>query len=111
MKHIELPPSKLFFTIGEVADMFEVNNSLIRFWEKEFDVLKPKKNAKGNRLFTPDDIKNFQIIHHLVKEQGLTLKGAQKKLADNKEGTLKSVEIIKKLTRINYIAYSNIFAF
>lgn len=100
MKHIELPPSKLFFTIGEVADMFEVNTSLIRFWEKEFAIIKPKKNAKGNRLFTPDDIKNFQIIHHLVKEQGLTLKGAQKKLADNKEGTLKSVEIIKKLTRI-----------
>ncbi|MFO7868254.1 MAG: MerR family transcriptional regulator, partial [Bacteroidales bacterium] len=62
--------------------------------------IKPKKNAKGNRLFTPEDVKNFQIIHHLVKDQGLTLKGAQKKLADNKEGTLKSAEIIKKLTDI-----------
>ena len=100
MKTFDLPPSKLFYTIGEVADMFEVNTSLIRFWEKEFAIIKPKKNAKGNRLFTPADIENFQIIHFLVKEQGMTLKGAKKKLQENKESTQHNIQIIQKLTAI-----------
>ena len=64
---------KLFYTIGEVASMFNVNTSLIRFWEKEFDIIKPQKNKKGNRLFTKKDIDNFHIIFHLVKEKGYTL--------------------------------------
>jgi DNA-binding transcriptional MerR regulator len=76
---------KLYYTIGEVSAMFDVNASLIRFWEKEFDVLKPRKNKKGNRLFTPADIENFRLIFHLVKEQGLTLEGAKKYLKDNKK--------------------------
>ncbi|NLB64605.1 MAG: MerR family transcriptional regulator [Fibrobacter sp.] len=90
----------MFYTIGEVADMFQVNASLIRFWEKEFPIIKPKKNAKGNRLFRPEDIKNLQIIYHLVKEQGMTLKGAKKRIQNNKEGTQQNIEIINKLTAI-----------
>jgi DNA-binding transcriptional MerR regulator len=69
--------TKLYYTIGEVSTMFNVNSSLIRFWEKEFGVLHPKKNKKGNRLFTPDDIELFNKIYQLVKEQGFTLEGAK----------------------------------
>lgn len=91
---------KLYFTIGEVADKFGVNTSLIRFWEKEFDIIKPKKNKKGNRLFTKEDVDNFYIIYHLVKERGYTLEGAKKKLKQNKPDTLNQVEIVKSLTKI-----------
>jgi len=76
---------KLYYTIGEVAEMFHVNTSLIRFWEKEFDIIKPKKNKKGNRLFTPEDLDNFKVIYNLVKEQGLTLEGAKKYLKENRK--------------------------
>lgn len=72
--------NKLYYTIGEVASMFNVNHSLIRFWEKEFTIIQPKKNKKGNRLFTPKDIENFNKIYHLVKIQGFTLEGAKKEL-------------------------------
>jgi DNA-binding transcriptional MerR regulator len=88
---------KLYYTIGEVADIFEVNTSLIRFWEKEFDIIKPKKNAKGNRLFTQEDLDHFHIIFHLVKERGFTLQGAKDKLKENKEDTINQIEIIKSL--------------
>lgn len=91
---------KLYYSIGEVAKEFDVKVSLIRFWEKEFDILKPKKNKKGNRMFTQDDIKNIRIIHHLVKERGFTLEGAKKKLAENKEDTVNSVEIVSRLKEI-----------
>lgn len=70
--------NKLYYSIGEVADLFEVNASLIRFWEKEFPVLKPKKNNKGNRQFTVKDISNIEKIYLLVKERGFTLDGAKK---------------------------------
>ncbi|RLD73323.1 MAG: MerR family transcriptional regulator [Bacteroidetes bacterium] len=93
-------PDKLYYTIGEVAAMFNVNASLIRYWEKEFTVIKPKKNKKGNRLFTKTDIENFHIIYHLVKERGMTLKGAKKKLRENKEDTVNNFEIIKALKEI-----------
>ncbi len=92
--------SKLYYAIGEVAKIFEVNTSLIRFWEKEFDIIKPKKNKKGNRLFTKGDIDNFHIIFHLVKERGYTLDGAKKKLKDNKDDTVQNVEIVKSLQKI-----------
>ena len=72
--------TKLYYSIGEVAEMFDVNTSLIRFWDKEFDIINPKKNKKGNRLFTPKDIKNFNRIYDLVKNQGFTLEGARKAL-------------------------------
>jgi len=91
---------KLYYPIGEVAEMFNVNNSLIRFWEKEFDIIKPKKNKKGNRLFTKKDIKNLQIIYHLVKERGFTLEGAKKKLRGNPEDTINNVEIVNHLKDI-----------
>ena len=91
---------KLYYTIGEVANMFDVNTSLIRFWEKEFDLIKPKKNKKGNRLFTKEDIENFHIIFHLVKEKGMTLKGAQKKMKENKEDTIQTFELINSLNSI-----------
>jgi len=76
--------TKLYYTIGEVAVMFEVNPSLIRFWEKEFTIIQPKKNKKGNRLFTPKDILNFNKIYNLVKKQGFTLEGAKNALKSKK---------------------------
>ena len=88
---------KLYYTIGEVADIFNVNTSLIRFWEKEFDIIKPKKNKKGNRLFTEKDVDNFFIIYHLVKERGFTLQGAKDKLKENPEDTINQIEIVKSL--------------
>jgi len=100
MPYKDLKVEKLYYTIGEVADMFNVNTSLIRFWEREFDIIKPKKNKKGNRLFTKEDIDNFHIIYHLVKERGMTLKGAQKKLKDNREDTVNNLEVIKSLNNI-----------
>ncbi|GLB52801.1 transcriptional regulator [Neptunitalea chrysea] len=97
--HINLP-DKLYYSIGEVAEAFKVNTSLIRFWEKEFDVLKPKKNAKGNRKFTREDIKNLQLIYHLVKERGFTLEGAKIHLKEERKKTLTNFEIIRKLENI-----------
>jgi DNA-binding transcriptional MerR regulator len=91
---------KLYYTIGEVADMFAVNSSLIRFWEKEFEVLKPKKNKKGNRLFTAEDLSNLKLIFHLVKERGYTLEGAKKKLNENKENIEEQVQIKETLVRM-----------
>jgi DNA-binding transcriptional MerR regulator len=90
---------KMYYSIGEVAEIFEVNQSLIRYWEKEFDILKPKKNQKGNRQFTRQDIDNLRIIYHLVKERGYTLSGAKEKLKHNKEDIEKSVEIIDILQK------------
>lgn len=97
--HVELP-EKLYYNIGEVAAAFDVNTSLIRFWEKEFDIIQPKKNAKGNRKFTPQDIKNLELIYHLVKERGFTLEGAKTHLKENKKQTLDKFEIIRKLEGI-----------
>ena len=97
--HIELP-EKRYYGIGEVAKAFGVNTSLIRFWEKEFDVLKPKKNAKGNRKFTPMDIENLKFIYHLVKERGFTLEGAKTHLKEEKKQSLDNFQIISKLEDI-----------
>jgi len=100
MPYKEQKIEKLFYTIGEVADMFNVNTSLIRFWENEFDIIKPTRNKKGNRLFTKQDVENFYIIYHLVKERGLTLDGAKKKMKENKDDTINNFEIIKSLQNI-----------
>ena len=100
MPYKEKRVEKLYYGIGEVAEMFNVNPSLIRYWEKEFDIIKPKKNKKGNRFFTIEDVEHFHIIYYLVKELGLTLKGAQKKLKENKEGTINNFEVIKNLKEI-----------
>ncbi|MEE9362742.1 MAG: MerR family transcriptional regulator [Cellulophaga sp.] len=97
--HIELP-EKRYYGIGEVAKAFDVNTSLIRFWEKEFEVLKPKKNAKGNRKFTPEDIKNLKLIYHLVKERGFTLDGAKTYLKESKSKAFSKFDIIEKLENV-----------
>jgi DNA-binding transcriptional MerR regulator len=103
MAYKEKKIEKVYYTIGEVADMFNVNTSLIRYWEKEFDVIKPKKNNKGNRLFTRQDIDNFHLIYNLIKVRGMTIKGAAKKLKDNKEDTINNFEVVKHLERIREI--------
>jgi DNA-binding transcriptional MerR regulator len=87
MPYKEKKVEKLYYSIGEVAEMLNVPVSTIRFWENEFDVLKPMKNKKGNRLFTPPDIKNLKIIYHLVKEKGMTLAGAKKQLSSKWDET------------------------
>ena len=94
------PTEKLFYKIGEVAKMLNVNVSLIRFWEKEFSILKPEKNKKGNRLFKKKDVENLKIIYHLVKKRGFTLEGAKKKLKENKKDTVNNFEIINNLKEI-----------
>ncbi|MDP2386858.1 MAG: MerR family transcriptional regulator [Bacteroidota bacterium] len=94
---------KLYYSIGEVAEMFDVNTSLIRFWEKEFDIIKPQKNKKGNRLFTKKDIENFRVIYHLVKDKGFTLQGAKEHLKGAKVSTTKinkNAEAIDKLKKL-----------
>jgi len=97
---MDLKEDKLYYTIGEVAEMFNVNVSLIRYWENQFSILKPKKNKKGNRLFTAKDIDNLHLIYYLVKEKKLTLEGAKLKLKENKETTVQNFEVVKRLKKI-----------
>ncbi|MBQ4280067.1 MAG: MerR family transcriptional regulator [Rikenellaceae bacterium] len=94
------PKKKIYYTMGEVTEMFDVNPSLIRFWEQKFDILKPHKNKKGNRLFTPADLDNLRLIYHLVKEKGMTLAGAQKRIRENRTGMSRDLEIIDKLQKV-----------
>jgi DNA-binding transcriptional MerR regulator len=100
MPYKERKVEKLYYSIGEVAEMLDVPVSTIRFWENEFDILKPMKNKKGNRLFTPADIKNLKILHHLVKEEGMTLSGAKKKLSGKWDETEYKFEINESLQNI-----------
>ena len=97
--HIDLP-EKRYYKIGEVAKAFSVNTSLIRFWEKEFDILKPKKNKKGNRQFTKEDVKNYFLIYYLVKERGYTLNGAKEVLKTSISEVKNQKEIVDKMTKI-----------
>lgn len=83
---------KLYYSIGEVADMFQINQSLIRFWEKEFPIIQPRKNSKGNRSFTPKDIEIFNKIYHLVKIQGFTLDGAKNELKKKNKATTVAIK-------------------
>lgn len=92
-------PDKLYYSIGEVAKAFNVNASLIRYWEQEFPIIKPKKNKKGNRYFTPEDLKNLQMIYHLVKEKGYTLDGARIALTTNS----KISETITMIDRLEFV--------
>ena len=89
--------TKLYYSIGEVAEMLHVNASLIRYWEKEFKNIKPKKNRKGNRLFTEKDIETLKYVHHLVKEKGLTLEGARNIINEPDSAHLSNFQIIEKL--------------
>lgn len=100
MPYKEKKVEKLFYSIGEVAEMLNVPVSTIRFWENEFDILKPRKNKKGNRLFTAPDIKNLKIIYHLVKEKGMTLAGTKKQLTLKWEETEYKYEISQSLQKI-----------
>ena len=100
MPYKEKKIEKLFYPISEVAQMFNVSVSSIRYWEKEFEILKPKKNKKGNRMFTKKDVDNIRIIYHLTKERGFTLEGAKKKLRENKGDTIDNIEIINHLKNI-----------
>lgn len=92
--------TKLYYSIGEVSEMFDVSKSLIRFWESEFDILKPHKNSKGDRRFTQKNLDQFKIIYHLVKERGFTLEGAKREIKNNKDSLIKKNEMLKSLTDI-----------
>ncbi|MBC6110381.1 MULTISPECIES: MerR family transcriptional regulator [Pedobacter] len=100
MPYKERDINKMYYTMGEVTEMFNVNASQIRFYEKEFDILQPKKNKKGNRLFTPEDIENLKIIFNLVDEKGFTLKGAKDYLKNNKSGVKENQKIIDSLEKL-----------
>ncbi len=91
---------KIYYSMGEVADMFGLSSSHIRYWENQFEALKPFKNKKGNRLFTKEDIEIIRLINYLVKERGLTIKGARKKLSENRADTLNNFEIARRLQDI-----------
>lgn len=91
---------KLYYSMGEVAEMLDVSPSLVRFWEKRFDIIKPHKNKKGNRLFSPADVHNLKTIYHLVKERGMTLAGAEKQLRARRSGIERDMEIAERLGAI-----------
>jgi DNA-binding transcriptional MerR regulator len=91
---------KKYYSIGEVADMFKVASSLIRYWEGEFDIIRPKKDKKGNRRYTKDDIQKIRYVYHLVKEKGYTLQGAQEVIASGKQQGFDKVAAVQKLQEI-----------
>ena len=101
MPYKEFKIEKLYYTIGEVAELLEENTSLVRFWSEKFpDFIKPARNKKGNRLFTAEDLSNFKVIYYLVKERGMTLEGAAKRMKDKKTGEDRRVDVITSLNRI-----------
>lgn len=100
MPYKEREINKLYYTMGEVTAMFDVNASQIRFYEKEFDILQPKKNKKGNRLFTQEDIANLKIIFNLVKDKGFTLQGAREYLRTNKSEAKENQRVVDSLERL-----------
>lgn len=100
MAYKEKEIEKLYYSIGEVAELFNVAPSLIRFWESEFDIIKPKKNRKGNRQFTREDIDNVRTIYHLVKEKGFTLQGAKEMLRNDSQAVKDKMEMIDSLRRV-----------
>ena len=100
MKEIQHPKEKVYYSMGEVCEMFDVNPPLIRYWESKFAILRPHKNKKGNRLFTPQDVDNLRLIYHLVKEKGMTLRGAEMHLRQNKDGSQQNLELVERLQKI-----------
>ncbi len=99
-KPIQFSDKRLFYSIQEVAAHFAVNISLLRFWEKEFDNIKPKKTAGGTRQYTREDIQQIEVVYHLVKEKGMTLEGARKKLKTRKDEETRRVEAVSQLMEI-----------
>ena len=100
MAYKEKEIEKLYYSIGEVAEIFTVAPSLIRFWESEFDLIKPKKNRKGNRQFTKEDIDNVRTIYHLVKEKGFTLQGAKEMLRNDSQAVKDKMEMLDALRNV-----------
>jgi DNA-binding transcriptional MerR regulator len=100
MAYKEKEIEKLYYSIGEVAEIFNVAPSLIRFWESEFDIIKPKKNRKGNRQFTKEDIDNVRTIYHLVKEKGFTLQGAKEMLRNDTGAVKDKMDMIDSLRNV-----------
>jgi DNA-binding transcriptional MerR regulator len=100
MAYKEKEIEKLYFSIGEVSEIFNVAPSLIRFWESEFEIIRPKKNRKGNRQFTKEDIDNVRTIYHLVKEKGFTLQGAKDMLKNDAQSVRDKMEMIDSLKSI-----------
>ncbi|RVU01048.1 MerR family transcriptional regulator [Mucilaginibacter limnophilus] len=100
MPYKEREISKMYYTMGEVSAMFGVNQSMLRFYEKEFDILQPKKNKKGNRYFTPEDIENLKIIFHLIKDKGYTLNGAKEHMKNNMGSTRENQRVIDALEHL-----------
>lgn len=100
MAYKEKEIEKLYYSIGEVAEIFNVAPSLIRFWETEFEIIQPKKNRKGNRQFTREDIDNVRLIYHLVKEKGFTLQGAKEMVKNDTVALKDKMELISALQRI-----------
>ena len=100
MPYKEREISKMYYTMGEVSAMFDVNQSLIRFYEKEFDILQPKKNKKGDRYFTPEDVENLKIIFHLIRDKGYTLAGAKEHLKNDTGGTKDNQSVINTLENL-----------
>lgn len=100
MPYKEKETVKLYYSISEVAEILGENASLLRFWEKEFDIVKPQKNNKGNRIYTQKDLKNLKLIHYLVKERGFTLDGAKKKIKEEHKQLQDRAELIESLAEI-----------
>ena len=91
---------KLFYSISEVAGMFNVNTSKIRYYENKFDILKPRKNKKGNRMFTQEDVNNLKTIFYLIEDEGVTIKGAIKKIKESRKDVVETAEAVNKLKEI-----------
>lgn len=100
MEEIVHPKGKIYYSMGEVCELFGVNASLLRFWESEFPILKIAKNSRGHRIYTPADVDNLRLIYHLVKEQGMTLDGAKKRLRQNRDGVSHEAEIVERLRSV-----------
>lgn len=101
MAYKEYKPEKLYYSIGEVAELLGESTSLVRFWTDSFsNFVRPERNAKGNRKYTPKDIENLRIIHHLVKDKKMTLEGAAARMKGNKEGLDNRAEVVQRLKGI-----------
>lgn len=100
MQEIVHPKGKIYYSMGEVAELFGVNASLLRFWEEEFPILKIAKNSRGHRIYTTADVDNIRLIYYLVKEQGMTLDGAKKRIRQNRDGVNRDAEIVEHLRSI-----------
>lgn len=103
MEDKDIKKKKLFYSIGEVAEMLGEQTSAVRYWEKEFDIIKPQKNKKGNRMFTAEDVENLQMIHYLLKEKGMTVAGVRKKMSENPDDVRKNHEVVQSLKEIKSI--------